>query len=320
MCCWHCCRQLYTERANRNPAVRAALLELLLPNDATDADRAFHLLDKAGHRERLVLLHWLAGNPTTFDAKLLRPIERLAKSAPRPEIRAAALAVLTRLRHPPAIEIAAKALRSRHVVEIEQGMRSALAIGGASMRLAIEGHLRDATDPKLKAAMLRAWAAPPSSELLDHCVALATDRNLPFGLRVAAATTLSHSDSKRASPLLRDLVRSATKPADLRRLSEAIVAHAEPMPQLNRLLPDPPDVTLHPSHWRALLAASHPGAIRRLLEVLASSKSTAPELRAALAAWRQPMVTGRLPCRLSSSNRQDLPEPLRAVLLPDSIH
>jgi hypothetical protein len=304
-------RQLYGERANRNPAVRAALLELLLPYEATDGKVTLDLLEQAGDEERVVLLAWLANNPTTFDAELLRPIERLTRSAPRPEIRAGALAVLTRMRHPPTIEFAAKALRSRDTVEIEQGMRSALTIGGARMRLAIEGHLRDCEDPILEAAMLRAWAAPPSPELIEHCVALATDRSQPFVLRTAAATALAHSDAARASPLLRDLLRSATDIDDLRQLSRAIVAQSATVPAISRLLPDPPDVALHPAHWRALLAAGHPGAFRRLLEVLASPTATTRELRIGLEAWREPMVTGRLP-----SAARDLPEALRSVLMP----
>ncbi|MCA8952774.1 MAG: HEAT repeat domain-containing protein, partial [Planctomycetes bacterium] len=156
-------RQLYAVRSNRDPVIRAHLLGLLLPFELADEKRALELLHRADWRERRIVLEWLAINPTPFDAELIAPVERIASGGARPELRAAALAVLTRLRHPPAIELAAKALRSRFPVEAQQGMHSALAIGGASMRLALDRHLRDTATPELAAAMLEAWAAPPTT-------------------------------------------------------------------------------------------------------------------------------------------------------------
>ncbi|MCA8976169.1 MAG: hypothetical protein KDC98_15720 [Planctomycetes bacterium] len=303
-------KQLYDERANRNPAIRSMLLRLLLAADATmTEERVLDLLRHASPEERLAVLDWLVDNPTDYDDRLIDQIERIARSGNRAELRAQALAVLTRLRHPPAIEIAVDALGSSEAVEVEQGMHSALAIGGASMRLALERHLLDATEPVLIAAMLRSWAAPPSDELADHCAALAADRERPMSVRTAAATILSRTDTARAAPLLRDVFRAARNVSDLGELARAIVRTSEPVPALARLLPNPEDPTLCPEHWRALLAESHPGATRHLLQVLETSRSPTAELRAALTSWRMPMVTGR-----QLGGGTELPEPLPALL------
>lgn len=303
-------QQLYAERANRDASIRAMLLQLLLPVDASiDGERVLALLDRGSAEERLVLLRWLTENSTDYDDELIRPIERLARGARQPAHRAAALAVLTRLRHPPAIEIAARAIRSDAAIEVEQGMFSALAIGGASMRHALESHLLEATDSALIAAMLRAWAAPPSEELSAHCMQLAADRAQPLEVRLAAASTLARSDPDRVAPLLRDLFRTATSPGDLVMLSRAIVARSSPMPQLSRLLPEPPDAAVHPRHWQALLAAAHPGAVRRLLQVLGATAPKTAELQAALTSWRRSMVTSRL-----GRDGVDMPAPLAALV------
>ena len=303
-------QQLYAIRANRDPAIRAMLLRLMLPAATTPNDEpVLELLDSARRLERLEVLRWLAGNAAEDNEAAIRPVERLARTSRLAEERAAALAVLTRLRHPPAIELAAKALRSTDVVEVEQGMRSALTIGGAGMRLALERHLLDCKDPELAAAMLRSWKAPPSIELADYCATLATNRQAPLTARVAAVTTLARSDKTRASPLLRDLFRATDSSTQLTELSRAIVSRSTPMPQLSRLLPDPADAVEHPMRWRALLAASHPGATRRLLDVLGQPRPETAELLAALAAFRYSVVTRPRHDRVTR-----LPEPLPQLL------
>ncbi len=301
--------QLYGYRANKDPAVRARLLELLLPQIGTDLDSALDLLDKAGSRERLVLLDWLADNATDFDKQLIGPLEKMCKGARSAELRARALGVLTRLRHPPAIEFAVQALRSSHTIEVEQGMRSAQSIGGAGMRLTLDRHIRSTDAPLQKAAMLRSWASPPTDELVDHCADLTANRRTPMTLRLAAARTLAQADPDRAAPLLRDLVRGGI---DYDGLCDAamILLQGTESPPIDRLLPDPPQLDLHPAHWTALVAASHPGAVRTLLETLGDTAATPNRLRSALAAWRQPMVTGKV------SGAADLPVVLRELLQP----
>ncbi|MCR9245467.1 MAG: hypothetical protein NXI31_10575 [bacterium] len=303
--------QLFDVRANRDPELRALLLELILATSTPDQETTLERLDQSSTAERLALLRWLASTTTKFDAALVKPIARIQRKAPQAEVRAAALAVLSRLRHPPAIELAVSALRSRHAVEVEQGMRSALSIGGSSMRLALDRHVRETESPRLKAAMLRSWAAPPTRELLDQCAKLATDREQPLELRVAAATTLSRADQRRASPVLRDLVRSTNQNDYLRTLSRTLVAHASPLPPLSRLLPEPAALTGLGGHWCALLAASHPEAMRRLLQTLANPKTETAALQTALVAWRRAMVLDQLP-----AGGSNLPAPLRELLLP----
>lgn len=282
-------RRLFDDESNRDPEVRGRLLVTLLPIDPTlDGTRLRKLLERGSDEERAVLVGWLAKNPCAADAELLAPIERLATHGNRPELRASALATLTRLRHLPALELAAKALRSEHAVEVAQGASSALQIGGSSMRHALERHLCAETDPERQTAILSVWSAPPSTELADLCARLAGDRSKPMGLRTAAALTLSRADGERASPLLRDLFRDADQPELLADLAAAMKRSAgiENVP-LTRLVNGTTDLRQHPERWRALLSTGHPEAVRQLLAKLQSRGAPADDLAAALAAWRE---------------------------------
>lgn len=304
-------QSLRAERSNRDEGLRCAIFELLLPVDPDwTRERTLKALTDANDAERVVLLHWLADNTTPYDAELASPIERLAAHAGDSATRAAALAVLTRLRHPPAIEIAVRALRSASSEEIEQGMRSALAIGGSAMRLALERHVRDSTDPKAVAAMLRAWAAPLSTALADFCADRAQDRTTPVETRIAAATLLARGEPVRASPMLRDLFRCAADRDPRNLLAIALARGAEAPLSLDRLLPDPPDPALHPAHWQALLAAGHPEANRAMLALLESPSPDPERLVNGLAAWRRALVLG--PAHLAATA---LPASLRSILL-----
>ena len=303
-------RRLFDEESNRDPEVRARLLALLLPiPDAFDGKQLRKVLDRGSEEERQALVAWLAANSSPFDAELLQPIERLATQSLHPHLRAQALAVLTRMRHLPALELAAKALRSAHAVEVAQGMRSALAIGGAGMRLALEAHLRAEQDPALQAAMLRAYAAPPSGALTEMCARLAADASAAIDLRIAAATTLSRADAERAAPLLRTLFRETERPACLLELATALQRGDATPPALARLMPGPVDLHQQSARWCALLATSHPEAVLQLLGVLGSRAATAADLTQALRAWRTTMVVSA-----PAEQALILPESLRAVL------
>ncbi len=282
-------RRLFDDESNRDAEVRSRLLLLLLPIDPTlDATRLRKLLDRGSDEERAALVGWLATNPCAADAELQAPVERLATQSGRPELRAAALAMLTRLRHLPALEIAAKALRSDHPVEVAQGASSALQIGGTSMRRALERHLGVETNPERQAAILSVWSAPPSPDLADLCARLALDRSKSLVLRTTAALTLSRADAERAAPLLRDLFRDADRPELLADLAAAMKRQAgsEDVP-LNRLVNGSTDLRQHPERWRALLTTGHPQAIRQLLTKLSSRNAPADDLAVALASWRQ---------------------------------
>ena len=283
--------RLYEEEANRDPEVRAALLLVLLPIDPTfDATALRRILERGSDAERSTVVAYLAQNPSPAENELLPTFERLAVQSNHPRLRADALAMLTRLRHLPALEIAAKALRSKDPVEVAQGMRSALVIGGSAMRRALERHLCEEKDADLQAAMLRAWCAPPSIELADLCARLATDRQKPATLREAAALTLMRSDAARAAPLVRDLFRETDHPEMLGELAAAVMRCEGGAAQLGRLLQGSTDLRLHPARWRALLSSGHPEAIRQLLERLHDNKLSPGDLGLSLRCWREAMT------------------------------
>jgi hypothetical protein len=300
--------RLYEEESNRDPEVRAALLEVLLPIDpAFDAVRLRKILERGSDAERNTLVAWLAKNSSSADAELVTPFERLATQSNRASVRANALAMLTRMRYLPALEIAAKALRSKDPLEVSQGMRSALQIGGSSMRRALERHLCTEPDPELQAAMLRAWSAPPSAELADLCARAASERQKPQTLRTAAVLVLARSDASRAAPLLRDLFRETDHFEMLAELAAAVMQTEGGEAQLARLLHGPTDLRQHPERWRALLSAGHPEAIRQLLESLQDRRLPAADLALALRCWREattgitPQVLQQLPIELGDS-------------------
>jgi hypothetical protein len=283
-------RRLFDDDAMRDPQLRAQLLSLLLrTEDAFDAPKLRRLLERGATEERTTLLRWLAGNDIVGDTDLLPDIERAARASD-PAQRTAALAALTHRRHLPALELAARAMRSNDAAECGQGMRSVLAIGGASMRGALERHLLDESDPVRKAALLSNYEAPPSAALVDHVAALATDPGQPFTVRTAAAVLLARSEPERAQAILRDLFRSTTLTETLPQLAALLLRDGtvEP-PSLLRLLNGPSDLCQHPDRWQALLAAEHPAAVRQLLTTL-SGPGPAAGKAIALQAWRRARV------------------------------
>lgn len=304
-------RRLFDEESNRDPQIRALLLHLLLPIDPElDVAQLRRVLDRGSEPERLALVTWLATHQSPADAELQAPIERLATQANRAELRTQALAALTRMRHLPALEIAARALRSRHPAEAAQGLVSALQIGGRGIRGALERHLCDETDPELATALLRAWSAPPSAGLADHCARLASDRSGPLPLRCAAALALARGDADRAAPLLRDLFREADDQRLLGDLARALMQGPAAEAPLQRLLHGPTDLRQHPERWTALLEARHPEAVRQLLRNLRAAPADADGLATTLRAWRE-ATSGLSPALVA-----ELPETLNRALRP----
>ncbi len=292
-------RRLFDDESNRDPEVRAELLLLLLPVDRTfDGKLMRRLLERGSDEERATLLQWLATNHSAFDTEVLPNLERIAGNGLVPEQRATALAALTRMHHVPALALAARALASSHPAENAQGMRSMLSLGGATMRVALERHLREEPDPARKAALLANYDAPLSTDLADLCARLAADALQPLALRTAAATTLARSAPTRAIPLLRDLFRSTPHRSSLGSLAAALLRAEPEPPPLERLLDGPPDLRQHPERWEALLGAGHPEATRVVLLSLESSRSSVEHMAMALGVWRRCMVLGlpRSPC------------------------
>jgi len=304
-------RRLFDDESVRDPVVRGRLLTLLLPIDpGFDTAHITKLLQRDDTEERLAVLTWLASGPGPHDDALLDDLTRVATQSQVVEERARALAVLTRMRHPPALEIAARALRSSHAVEAGQGIRSVLAIGGASMRAALDQRIRDERDPHRQAAMIASFDAPASRALVDECVQAAIDTSRPLPLRVAAAHLVTRNEPERLQPLLRDLFRASSAPALLDSLAHDI-ARGRDLTPITRLLDDGGDLERQAPHWRALLAADHPEAVRQMLAAMTTKEKTSDRCRAAFVLWRQSRVLA-----LPTDSLDAAPEALVRVLGP----
>ncbi len=283
-------RQLLNDDSLRDPVVRAEALKLLLPVDRTfDEPKARRMLERGSREERVTLLTWLSDDGGTLAAPLAGALQRIAEESEHADERARALAVLTRLHHLPALEIAARALRSTNPAECRQAMRAVLTIGGAPMRGVLDQRVVDETDAVRKAAMLESFDAPPSAALLAQAGRLAADTRQPEALRVAATRMLARAEPERARPLLRDLFRGARRDDSLAGLATDMLRGGD-APPLARLFEGTPDARLEPERWCALLGAEHPVAVRELLQRLSDPSGDAAGRAAALAAWRRARV------------------------------
>jgi len=286
-------RVLFDNEANRSPVIRGLLLRLLLPIDDTFSDKDLRrLLQRGSANEKVAIVQWLADRTPADNQPWIPDLVKIAERAADPTLRTAALRALTRCRHLPALEIAARALQSSDPDECGQAMASMLSISGARARGALERQLLRERDPVKLMAMMGHFLAPPSKELVDYAIEIAADPKVAIGTRTAAAELISRSDKKRALPMLRNLFRRATDPQLLRKLARALRGAEESPTALSRLLQRPIALPQHPRHWQALLAAGHAGAQRQVLMTLKDPSSDAASKRSALKAWRKAMVLG----------------------------
>lgn len=283
--------QLLEDEANRASEARSLLLQLLLPMAQNhDESKLRRLLRRGSELERLAIVNWMASRPPSENTPWLDDLVRIAKRGDGPELRSAALLALTRCRHLPALEIAAHALQSPSPMECRQALAAMMAIGGASTHGALEQHLLNERKPLRIQALMKGFLAPPSSNLVEHAIKIATDAKLPVATRAAAAELVGRSDQKRAAPLLRDLFRIATDPVVLRSLARALRRAEDSPTALSRLMDRPISLTQHADRWQALLAAGHGEAQRQVLAVLKDSKSCDDDVRTAFKAWRRAMI------------------------------
>lgn len=288
-------RLLYDNEANRSPAVRALLLQLLLPIDRTITDK--HLrrtLRRGSIDERLAIVKWLASRPPADNEPWIDDLVALAERADDPDLRAAALLALTRYQHLPALEIAARALKSSSPKECSQALASMLSIGGASTRGALEQHLLIERNPVRIAALMNSFLAPPSKALVAHAISIAANTKLTVATRAAAAELISRSDKTRARPMLRDLFRIANDPQLLLTLARALRRAEDTPTALARLLDQPVALTQHAGRWQALLSAGHGEAQRQVLATLKDPRASTDSVRTAIKVWRKAMVLGSL--------------------------
>ncbi|MFK7741261.1 MAG: hypothetical protein AB8H80_13155 [Planctomycetota bacterium] len=311
-------RRLFDNDANRAPAVRGLLLDLMLPIDSSwSADELCNTLRRGSEQEQLAVLNWLARRPPPQPTQpassppnedLREMLVGIAKRDQDSRIRTRALRALTRIGYLPALDLAARSLRRQSPAECAQGLTTIFAIGGASARGALAQHVRQEKNVLKKAALLDAFAAPPTPELLSHCVKLAIDAAMPLRTRAAAARLVARGAPSRAVPLLRDLFRSCGEDdaAELASIARALQrTEAEPT-ELRRLLQSPATLPNHPAHWTALLRAGHAGAQRAVLEQLQAADARPEHVATALRAWRKAVVLAEADPRAPEVVRQAL--------------
>ena len=258
---------LLDDAANRDPVVRQALLQVLarIPG-ALAPERVEAALLRGSAEERRAVLEALATR-VEADKALLAPLARICTQDVDGRSRALALAVLTRMRHLPALDLAARAVRGGEPVEVEQGTRTALLLGGSAMRAAIEQQL-DALPPARQTALLAAFQGPLSAGFAEQCLKLAGNRQNALPLRTAAALVLAQAEAHRALPVLRDVFLDARDSEALRPLARALLRLEEQPPDLARLQGNGrlDDLALLPERLAALIAAGHPQALRFCLQ------------------------------------------------------
>ncbi len=284
-------QQLLEDEANRAADSRALLLQLLLPIAQNHDERELRrILRRGSELERLAVVNWMAARPPAENKPWLDDLVRIAKRGDGPKLRSAALLALTRYRHLPALEIAAHALQSSSPAECSQALAAMMAIGGASTHGALEQHLLNEREPLRIQALMTGFLAPPSKELVEHAIEIATNPKMPIATRAAAAELVGRRDKKRAAPLLRDLFRIATDPQVLTLLARALRRAEDSPTALSRLMGRPISLTKHADRWQALLAAGHGEAQRQVLTVLKDGKSSDDDVRTAVKAWRRAMI------------------------------
>ena len=303
-------RQLYKDDSLRDPVVRAALLLALAHvHDGFAAAEVAHLIGSGSVEERRALLAAMAAGTLAPDASLLPQLERVAARDHDAVVRTRALALLTRLRHLPALDLAARAVQGEEPAEIEQATRTMLQLGGAPMRRAIERQIDFLAEPG-QAALLRGFSGAMSSEFEAACRQLGADAKAAPQLRTAAALALAHAGVD-ARALLQERFLAEHDAEALRLLAKALVQCGPEPPALTTLhagdLPD--DLARDSARLLALLLAGHPQVSRFCVEQLQRKDLPAASAASILRALRTSRLGQPAP-ELSSL----LPEPVQALL------
>lgn len=306
-------RQLLDDGALRDPALRQALLRAYgrIPG-AIDDQLLDNILENDAPNESRALLQALAevlANSRKADPERTKRYEHIARKDSDPAVRAAALALLTLARHESALQLAEKALNSKHPVEVKQGTTTALQLGGARVHTMLATRL-PALSPNNQTAMLQALSGPMPKDLQDACMPLATNRQSPLALRTAALLALASAEVKAIQPLLRDAFLENEEPTALIPLACAIQQLHDSPPALRRLHrgPKPEDLLFETQRLRALLVAGHPRALRLCMEQLRNEKADPQATASLLRAIRLSLLPTPTP-------QSGLPEPVRTLLL-----
>jgi hypothetical protein len=300
--------QLFDDAANRDPAVRGALLQVLgrIPDGITP-ERAATVLRRGSTAERGAVLRWLASQEEP-PKELLPLLTDMVAHDGDGGVRAGALAVLTRLRHLPALDLAARAIRSPDALEVAQGTRTALLLGGSAMRAAIERGFSTLPVQNQIAVMQQLGGAMSEAFQLST-LELAADRRQPLTLRIASALALARAEVTEVAPALRALFLDARGFTDLTEIAHALQRLEAVAPELARLHcgARADELALDSERVAALLCAGHPEIARFCLDQLRHAATDAVASTSLLRAIRR----AELP---AAPGAQQLPAPLDELL------
>jgi len=265
--------RLLDDAANRDPRLRRlAMLALAANPDALPQIETAEWLGSKHEDERLGALEAIEATGEDPGQEAIKLIGRTARRDRSPRVRAAALRVLTRLRHPDSLELSVVAIGSRHVEEVAAGVDTARRLGGGTIRMAMEDQILHAKRADLQAAMLAEYDASANPEFVTGCLRLAEDRRTAEAVRVQAASLAARSGERKSGGTIRELFAQAKDVANLRALAAAAHTLDPSLISLDRVFPPTSgdDLRLLAARTEALLAARHPGAPGLLKEALGS--------------------------------------------------
>ena len=304
-------RFLLADSSNRDAALRRLVVNTIVPERSLDEVEVTGWLESREALERLAGIENLQRGSFELTNDTVEAVEALAHRDRHPQVRAAALDLLTRHRLLSGLPIGERALRSDDPTEAAAGVRAARLLGGGKIRATMEQRILEEGSPVLQAAMLAAYEAPASADLVEACLTLATDRRRDEVVRVAAASLCARSMDRRARPALRGLFVEAEHTASLIELAAAMHALDPGLIALDRIYPpaSATDERLLPGRMEALLRAGHAGAgtlLQRALRDPRIDRRTLAELVRALRRSASPPV--------DPSYVELLPRALREIL------
>lgn len=302
--------RLFDDASMRDPALRAAVLAALAEIPGATTDKQLHAALASPSAElRAAALAALA-TKDAFDRDWLAVATQLAQRDESPIVRANALLVLTNARHLPALDLAAKALRSDDVRLVAQAVRTGQHLGGEPMRRTLERQFAHLATPA-QIALLEEIATPVSAEFATECREVVPDAARDEGVRTAALLLLARNGEKDLGDELAAAFARATDPQLHHRLARAY-GHAidgDPKALLDAVAVDSAAAA---GRLAALLHAGSAGASRFCIERLRRT-DLPPGPGAVLRALRR----SRLP-QLGETARRIVPEPVRSLLVPDA--
>lgn len=236
------------------------------------------LLDQAGADVAVAALTVLADPRCRLDGDATGRIRKLAQRSGDPRLRAAALDVLVSRRDVSALEMAPRAITSKHPCLIGAGMRAVLCLGGGSLRDELDNAILARRDPLQQAKMLEVSRGPHGHEFLVAVGEIARAKDRPMELRVQAAAVVAAAGWKSIVPTLSNLFLLAADPRQLCTLAKCLqkldvdmTAKVYPAKSLD-------SATRLSGRLRALIAAGNASAVAALSAAL-KNKDLAVETR-----------------------------------------